>query len=89
MTGVADDKANVVFGSELQGLGYMDGRGDIDCIFNEISKGAWLGDGVIWVACSIGEERSHERRRGLIAEGSISLCPPHDMHDSKNLLLLR
>lgn len=72
MTGVADDKSNVVLGGEPQGLGHMYGRGDIDCIFDEISKGAWLGDRVVWVAGSIGEERSHERRRGLIAEESIS-----------------
>lgn len=62
MAGITDDEANVVLVGELQCLGDMYGRRNIDCISNEVAKGAWLGDGVVGIACSIGEEGGHERR---------------------------
>jgi hypothetical protein len=62
MTSVANDKSDVVLVGEFQGLGNMDGRRDIDCVFDKVAKGAWLGNGVVWVACSIGKEGGHERR---------------------------
>lgn len=90
MTSVANDKANVMLGGEPQCLGHMDGLGDIDCILDEVTKGTWLGDGVVRVACSISKVRSHKRRRGLIAGEWISeLNSPPNIHDFKNLLLLR
>lgn len=68
MAGVADDEANVVLAGKLQCLSDMYGRRDIDCISNEVAKGAWFGDGVVWIACPIREERGHERGRGIITE---------------------
>lgn len=81
MAGIADDEADVVLVCELQSLGHMDGLRYINCISDKVSKSAGLGDRVIWVACSIGEERGHERRGGLVAARNNQLgSHPYGQH---------
>lgn len=67
MTSVADNETDIVLGRKLQCLGHMSRGRDIDCISNKISKGARLGNRVVWITGSIGEKGGHKRRGRLIA----------------------
>jgi hypothetical protein len=86
MAGITDNETNIVLCRKLQCLGHMVRRGDIHCVTDKVSQSAWLGNGMVWIACSICEERGHERRGGLVAGNCQCTI---QLNLISNLLLLR
>lgn len=73
MAGVAHNHADVVRVGELQRLGDVMGRGDIDGVDDVVTQRARLGDRVEGVAGAIGEPGRHDGGRRFIAVGDSLL----------------